>query len=447
LNPLFREIFDGAKDELVRALGRHRFLLWFRDAAVERVSGSVVTLAVPTDVHRTWLEYNYGPLLAKAFGRVLGDGVTVEVRVSAAQEAKRTIRDRLPEDARAWAALLGARRPGPSLAAYACEDEAARFVVRLLQQTVHGNAEPAPPPIYLYGEPGSGKTHLLRGLHAAVEKRAPGECLYWTAKQMTSRFVGALRTRERDAVRGFEAYVQGRRLVLLDGVDELEHRPATQHELETLIDRARAAGQGVRFLFAGRRHPRDLPGLSPRLASRLLAGIVRRLVAPDRERLGRLLADRARAFGTTLPDEVRDAILARDGSVAGAVDALDRWAAVSATEGRPVGTDWLEEIAPPRGAGTSRDEVVRRAKEVVVRHYGVRRALLDRPSKHRSAVVPRRVAMYLVYRSAAMPLEDLGKAFGLKSHSSVSRALHELRERRDADPSLEAAVDGLLAQL
>ena len=55
--------------------------------------------------------------------------------------------------------------------------------------------------------------------------------------------------------------------------------------------------------------------------------------------------------------------------------------------------------------------------------------------------------MYLVYRAAALPLKELGLAFGLKSHSSVSRAIHQMREDRERDPALEHVIDGLLARM
>jgi chromosomal replication initiation ATPase DnaA len=55
--------------------------------------------------------------------------------------------------------------------------------------------------------------------------------------------------------------------------------------------------------------------------------------------------------------------------------------------------------------------------------------------------------MYLVYRAAALPLSELGKAFGLKSHASAARAIREVRARRDDDPTVEVVVDGLLAEL
>src|SRR5439155_19701984 len=124
-----------------------------------------------------------------------------------------------------------------------------------------------------------------------------------------------------------------------------------------------------------------------------------------------------------------------------------RCAAVAAAEPAPPGVAWLEELAPPRASLTTREEIVRRAKDLVAKHFGVRPSLLDKPNKHPSALLPRRVAMYLVYRAAALPLAELGRAFGLRSHTSASRAIREIRLRRDDDPTVEVAVDGLLGQL
>ena len=124
-----------------------------------------------------------------------------------------------------------------------------------------------------------------------------------------------------------------------------------------------------------------------------------------------------------------------------------RWALASARMGEPVGPEWLGEIAPPASPATPRDEVVRRAKDLVARHYGVPSRTLDRPSKQPSTLLPRRVAMYLVWRATALPLAELARTFGLRSHSAASRAIQEIRTQRDADPTLEVVVDGLLSRL
>lgn len=443
-NPYFREIFEGAKEDLVAALGKHRFRLWFRDAAVERVSGRSVSLAVPTEVHRTWLEFNYREVLEKAFGRVLGEGVQVEVVVSPRLETIRSIRDAMPADEAGWRVLMKHERPAQSLLGFVPPDGNS-FALRLVEQVLHGNAEADPASLYLFGESGSGKTHLLKALDGALTSRLPGSVLYLTARHFTSRFVGALRSNEPSAVRAFEADLEGRRVVLLDGLDDLEPRPATQHAFEGLFDRS--AGRGVRFVVAGRSHPRALHGLSERLRSRLLGGLVVRLPVPDRDARSRILASRASALGTPLPDDVCEAILERCSSVGAAADLADRWALVSRRRGTPVEARWLEEMAPPASPTTPREEVVRRAKDLVSTHYGLAKMSLERASKHPTTLLPRRVAMYLVWRSAALPLAELARAFGLKSHSAASRAIREIRTQRDSDPTLEVVVDGLLARL
>jgi chromosomal replication initiator protein len=442
---LHQEIFDSAREDLEAALGRRRFRLWFRDVALERVVGRRVTLGVPTDVHRTWIEFNYAALLEKAFARVLGEGVVVELRVSQRLEDRRVVRDRLPADEAAWATLLEDRRPPPTLVSYV-GDEAARFVVQLLRQTVHGHGgHGAATAITLWGESGSGKTHLLTALAREVEAQTPGAALYLPARRFTHRFVSAVRSREPGAVQGLQADLEGRRLLLVDDLQDLANKPATQHALDGLLERAERLG--LRFVGASRGSPRDQAGLSERLRSRLLGGVVHRVRPPDPGRRVEALCVRAASWGATMPAETAEAILARSPSFPAACTLCDRWAAVSQAEGLPAPAEWLEEMAPPRAAVTTREEIVRRAKDLVARHYGIRAALLDRPSKHPSALLARRIAMYLVYRAAALPLADLGKSFGLKSHTSAGRALAQIRADRDRDVSIEVTLDGLLAEL
>src|SRR5439155_2674232 len=170
-------------------------------------------------------------------------------------------------------------------------------------------------------------------------------------RQFTARFVAALRSREAGAVRGFQEGLNGRRIVLVDGLDDLAGKPATQHELDGLLDRS--AGRGLRLVAAGRSAPRDLVGLSERLRSRLLGGIVHRLSSPSREHLPAVLSGRAAACGVALPHDVARSIVERSAGVQAACQWLDRYAAVAAAEPAPPGVAWLEELAPPEASLTT----------------------------------------------------------------------------------------------
>ena len=444
MSEAYQPIQDELREELVREVGRSRYRLWFRDTIVERIDDASVTLAVPTEVHRTWLQYTYGDVLARAVGTVLGDGVGVRLEVSRQQGVRRDMRELLPSRNQDWAELLERRRPKPRLESFVC-GSGERFPPMLLAQLVHGNGAVNPPAVYLYGEHGTGKTHLLTGLYRAAEALGPGDAVYLTSRRFTSRFVSALRAKETEALRAFEVDLCHRRLVLIEDVNALAGRTATQAALVRL--RERAHGTRTRFVFTSSRHPRELEDISPRLRSWFMGGVLLRLKTPDRAWLEQILVARAREYGVgEVERAVLDWILERTSSIQGAVEVIDRWGAASAELGRALEAAWMEEIAPSVTA-TARQEIVRRAKDAVAEHYGVPRHLLDAPTKVRSAALPRRVAMYLVYRAAALPLKELGLVFGLKSHSSVSRAIRQIRADREREPALEHVIDGLLARM
>ena len=443
MNSVYRDINDGLREELLQSLGRHKFRLWFRDTTVVDVGERGLTLAVPTDVHRTWLQFTFGDELQDACESVLGEGVQVRLQVSEEQERRRALRERLPQRAEAWDELLARRCPEPTLENYVARS-AARFPVMILKQLLDGGTANGAACICLHGPRGSGKTHLLRALLGDSLRRRPGAAVHLTAKRFTQRYVMALRAKEMDGIRAFEVDLCSRRLVLIDDFDQLAGRKATQRELVRIMECA--GGSETRFVLAGRGHPRELEDLSPRLRSRLLGGIVLALPAPDGEDLRGILEGRSRGIGVAPEPEVLTAILERTSSVHGAVEIMDRWAAASAEVGRPMSPEWLEELAPSVAA-TAREEVIRRAKDLVASHFGITRSLLDQPTKLQSARFPRRVAMYLVYRACALPLSELGAAFGLRSHSSVSRAIRELRELRTHDAGVEQLIDGLLSRI
>lgn len=442
MSTIYREIQDALREELVRSVGRNRWRLWFRDVDVTHVDEHSLRLAVPTHVHKTWLEYTYAAELNQACIQVLGEGVGIELTVSRTQDAKRSLRDRLPEQPSGWRRLLEGRIPEPTLDGFVAQGHG-RFPVMLLRQALVGGGTSANN-IYLFGEAGSGKSHLLTAFTRGAEQGKPGAAYYQSLQEFTQRFVAALRSQDASAVRAFRAHLEGRRFVVIDGLERLQGRAATEQELVRLLDVSQQLP--LTLILAGRRHPRELEGVGERLRCRLLGGVTARLSTPTGSLLEQVLCERALRIGMELPESVMSSVLRRSASVHGAVALLDRWAVGSLEVGAPLPANWLEELAPG-AAGSTADEIVRRAKQLAADHYGVPRSQFDRPTKSRQARTPRMVAMYLVYRACALPLKEIGRAFGLRSHASVSRAIQQIRELRDVDPGLEQVIEGLLVRL
>lgn len=438
-----REIEAALHAEWVAAVGRPRWRLWFRDVAVVGFDGETLQLGVPSDLHRAWMEVAYGALVERAACHVLGAGVRVRVVPTDAQAELHAVRSRLPENGPAWDALLAVKRPVPCFATFVGGADA-RFAAHCLERLAAEPKGRGSGPTLLVGDAATGKSHLLAATEAVAQRRAPGSTMRIDAGEWTERYVATLRARDDDARRAFEQSIMDRDLVLLDDVHHLAGRPATQEQLARLIDRS--VGSRPAWVVASAQHPREIEGMLPRLASRLESGCVLTLAPPNEAERLALLVRRGEAYGLAVPQEVAEAVLQRCCGLAGAVSLFDRWAVASIQWGSTLDPAWLDEVAPTPSR-TPSDEVVGRVKRAVAAHFGIEPAQLERPSKARALAWPRQVAIYLVYRACALSLVNVGVAFGLRSHSSVSRAIDEMRARRSADASVEVLLDGLLASL
>lgn len=189
---LLREVQRALAGELQEGVGRSRYRLWFRDVDVAAVDGECITLAVPTEVHRSWIEVAFAGVVREASERVLGRGVRVDVTVGAAQGARRALRERLPPDAQAWEQRLRELRPPARLAGFVAPP-GEQWAAALLQQLAWGEGPLGGAPICLLGEGGSGKTHLLEALEAEVSARAPGEALLLGGRRLAQRVGAATR--------------------------------------------------------------------------------------------------------------------------------------------------------------------------------------------------------------------------------------------------------------
>ena len=362
-----RAIQEEIREELVREVGRNRYRLWFRDTEVLGVDEHAVTFAVPTEVHRTWLEYTYGDELRRAVTQVLGDGVDVQLRGQPPRACKREVRDRLPTTP---AGLGGPARGAPaacprSRASSATGPSASRRCCSRSSSTA--TARSIRPPSTSTARRARARPHLLRGAGARGRGlRARGRSLYLTSRRFTSLYVSALRAT--GARRG--PRVRGRRRAPAARADRRRASAGrTQGDAARARSPAREGRGDARRASSSRRGrtPQELERISR--AAALVAHGRRdaQAEAPDRDGLARILEARGLAYGAAggADGGARPRSSTARARCSGAVDVLDRWAAASAELGRPLEAEWLEEIAPVRlGHGARGDHPAGEARRL-----------------------------------------------------------------------------------
>jgi chromosomal replication initiator protein len=306
----------------------------------------------------------------------------------------------------------------------------------------HGR-QPALFPLFLAGEPGSGKSHLARAVVAEARLQGGVRALYATAERFTTEFTGAIRARHGGEFR--RRYRQECDLLVLEDVQFLAGKRQTQLELIHVVEHLRAVG--ARVLLTGDRLPRHIPELSPRLASQLGSGLVAELELPDRALRRAILRDRAARGGVALPADCLELLVdGVRGSVRDLEGVLTQLVASASLLGRPIDlalTDAaLRKVSEPHAVRRDPAAVI----DCVAAFFGISRAQLASRSRAERFGHPRQLAMYLCRRYTDASLSEIGRCFG-RGHPAVANAVQKVERAILERAPLRYQVEELAARL
>jgi chromosomal replication initiator protein len=452
------------KSRLRAELGEDVFASWFRGVEVEQVDGEVVHLTVATRFLRNWLRSHYYDFVLRLSR---GEWPTVErleftVRqphfgAETPKEAPRTKRSPEPQAL----AELAPPLPMPLRTGYGGFEGSPldprlsfqSFVVGASNRLAYAAAQevasaftaPQPlfNPLFVHGNVGLGKTHLLHAISWDVKQRKPeSQVLYLTAERFMSGFVQALRARDALA---FKEKLRKIDILLIDDMEFLQGPTIQQefcHTLNSLID------GGRQVVVAADRAPTQLDKLDMRMRSRLGGGLVAEIGAMDYELRHKILEKRAtEACSETRGLDISDIVLAflaerlteSGRELEGAVHRLR--ASYQLTD-EPVTLETAEQIVRDlmRGAEPRRvriDDILR----TVSKHYGVNRGDLLSGRRNRSIVRPRQIGMYLAKLLTSRSLPEIGRRFGNRDHTTVLHAIRKIEQLMNDDNQLREEIE------
>ena len=429
---------------LRRAVPDSTFDIWLSHLEPVGLDPTTLVLACPDDSRRRWIADRFGRLLQSAAEDVLGPGITVDV--TTADEASRRPPAQRSDPART------APAPAPT-ATFQPKLTFEQFVIGDSNRLAHAAAlsvaempGQAYNPLFIYGPPGNGKTHLLHSIGNYLQAYGGGLTVrYATIESFTNEFVSALQT---GSVEAFKARFRHVDVLLVDDVQFLESKARTEeeffHTFNALYD------TGSQLVLTSDRTPRDLAGLEDRLRERFESGLLTDVRAPDPDTRLTILRKRAqhdrielaepRAL-EVIAERITDNIRVLEG-------ALIRVVAFASLTGRPVDADLATEVLDglyrqERPTRRSIDEV----QQAICDSFGLTPAELLSSGRAQRLVWPRQVAMYLARELTDQTLPAIGRAFGGRDHTTVMHACRRTAERIASDPEANRLVRDLTDRL
>ena len=298
-------------------------------------------------------------------------------------------------------------------------------------------------PVYLYSDPGLGKTHLL--ISMAREAQLSGQNVkYITSERFTHEFVSAIKSGKVNIFR--ESY-QALDLLLIDDFQLLSGKDQTQEGFFHVFNDLHQNNSQI--VVAADRPTKAMAFLSRRLRSRLDWGIAIRIAAPDNETRLRILKAKSLTAGVSVPDDVLQIIAQNPfSSVRELEGTLNRVIAYSEATGVEYSPGLLSS-ALSDSADIDRQDPP--SSSVVLRmtanNYGIPVSNLVSPQRDRLTSEARHVAMYLLRTQSRQTTGEIGRLLGGRDHSTVNSGCTRVEKQLTADPSFQRRLLTLRTQI
>jgi chromosomal replication initiator protein len=436
------------RSRLREAVPDSTYEIWLAALQPRAVVGETLVVAAPDEI-RSWVADRYADLLQTCAAAVLGPCTAIDVVAPGA-----AIDDR-PNGAGTPAAF--APSAGSDEAELHPKFTFDQFVIGDSNRFAHAAAlavaelpGQAYNPLFLYGPPGLGKTHLLHAIGNYVRTHGGGlRVRSTTAERFTNAFVAALQTKGTEE---FKARFRDTDVLLIDDVQFLQRKVKTEEEFFHTFNALYETGS--QLVLTCDRLPADMAALEERLLERFQAGLVAELKPPDFATRLTILRKRVHHDGIELADEgALHAIAHRITTNARTLEgALIRVVAYHSLTRRPIDAaladEFLAGLYPkPKAIARRQAPTIDRVQELACAAFEVSRDELLSSARTGRVAWARQVAMYLARQHTGASLPAIGERFGGRNHTTVMYACRKASERLAADPSAQALVHDLERRL
>ena len=305
-------------------------------------------------------------------------------------------------------------------------------------------------PLFLYGDTGLGKTHLMQAVaHEVLGRHPETRITFIGTEQFTNEMIGSIQNR---TTQEFRRRYRETDLLLVDDIQFLKGKEATQEEFFHTFNALYEAGRQI--VLTSDRPPSEIPGLEARLVSRFQWGMVADIELPDFEHRIAILRNKALLdhLEMTIPEDVirfiaehvRSSVRELEGSIIKllAYASLKHWD-ITVDVAREALRDKIRLNTSGNDSSTtlSTDTI----QSIVAKEWGVTAEGLRSKTRTKALTVPRQVAMYFMRELLHMQLVEIGAAFGGRDHSTVIHSLDKVATTMKEEPTFAQRLGKLRA--
>ncbi len=433
----FENLWQMVLEDCRKSLSETAFNVWFNDLKLVSFEDSKVVLSV-AQFKQKIIVTKFFNIINGAFEKVLGFPIEIEFVT--------------PEDPKNVTMRFNGNDKTQMFTAKNMENTFDTFVVGNSNRFAHAasQAVAATPgraynPLFIYGNSGLGKTHLLSAINHEIRNNYPDlDIIYTHGETFANELISYLQSKKDTTV--FHNKYRGTDVLLVDDIQFIEGKDSTQeeffHTFDTLIN------QGKQIVITSDRPPKKMNLLDDRLRTRFERGLIADVQPPDLETRTAIIKRKAEFLNLDMSHEIAVYIAERLKTnirqLEGAVNKIQAYVVIDnapmnlKTAQLAIKDIYNDESLPAPA-------VIKRIIEEVVRMTGDT-TVDDVRSKKKDAATSkaRQLSIYIAREVTQLPLKAIGEEFGGRNHTTVLYAINEIKDELKRHPNLQTEIDEII---
>ncbi len=446
------QLWENALHDLEQELSRANFSTWFKNTAIVRQDDGIVVVGVPNEFVKDWLQNKFHKTILKSL-RSLTEHVRGVEYVIHKVDAKL---ENAKRDARVGGDGLIAELPLGDL--YVNREDGLNprytfenFIIGAFNELAYAASQAILKkvgtnvynPLFVYGNTGIGKTHLIQAIGNYFKKHHVNKKVFYiTSEKFSVDYINSVGQGAKQ-MNIFKEKYRKYDLFIMDDIQFLSNKEKTQEELFHIFNELYHNNKQI--IFSSDRHPNYIPALESRLKSRFGAGMIVDIQEPEYESRLAILRAKSAANKFFPPDETIDYLASfMQGNVRELEGLLNGIICQSKLKNRHL---TLGEIKPFI-KNAARPKKLLSAKEVVkivCDFYNIEESHVYEKTRRKEVLRPRQIAMFLLREDFNISFPTIGQKLGGRDHTTVIHSCDKVRADMKNDLSLIQEVDQIRA--
>lgn len=406
--------------------------LWFSPITLKAFDGQTVLLSVNNEFLYPIIVKKYKDTINTAFNEVIGFNVDIEFELENLKDGEVEVN---LENDRVSNRTLG--------------DSFENFVVGKSNNYAYAAAkkvaeEPGTSynPLFIYGKSGLGKTHLLKAIENEMKKNNPqANIIYITSENFTNDLVNHIRTKN---TYEFHNKYRNADALLVDDIQFIAKKEQTEEEFFHTFNSLTEYGKQI--VLTSDRPPNEIQILQERLKQRFEWGLMVDIQPPDFETRMAIIKNKADQYEFNLPDDVIEFLaLELKNNVRQLESAVKKLKSMNSLNNeKPTVEKAREAIKEFTSYNIPISVINSKIIDNVGNTYGVSADNILSDKRDKNIKNARQIAMYIMREITGLSLEEIGKYFGGKKHTTVKYSIDVVREKMDKDFNFKKTVDDII---